>query len=151
MGSGVAAVPVTDRVGRATAAFEQALREAPDVDLSWIDHPLRDDGWELAPDVLRLLWALVGSLRPQHVLEFGSGVSTLVLARASVHAGGGTVTSVDHDPAFALATAELLTPDDKDVVALADRAPRGSRPYGSASAGVFGRRLTPRLVSTLPI
>ena len=105
------------RVERAAEAFERAVREAPSVDLSWIGQPLRVDGWELAPDVLQLLWSLVHALRPRHVLEFGSGLSTLVLARASARIGC-VVSAVDNDPVFARATAERLSPEDAEVVAL---------------------------------
>ena len=105
------------RVERAAEAFERAVRDAPSVDLSWIGRPLREDGWELAPDVLRLLWSLVHSLQPRHVVEFGSGLSTLVLARAAAPTGC-VVSSVDHDPTFARATAERLSPEDAEVVTL---------------------------------
>ena len=36
-------------------AIEQALREAPQVDLSWIEPPPTADGWTLAPDALRFV------------------------------------------------------------------------------------------------
>jgi len=108
----------SDRVERASSAFEQAVRGAPDVDISWIGRPLAEDGWELAPDVLRLLSALVGVLRPRHVLEFGSGVSTLVFARAASQLADCAVTSVDHDPRFAEATEALLATEDARVVSL---------------------------------
>jgi predicted O-methyltransferase YrrM len=99
----------TDRVAVALAALHDALHDAHAVDLSFIEQPLDEHGWAGAPDLLRFLHALVRSLEPRHVLEFGSGVSTLVLA----HAAAGledpcAITSVDHDPRFAAATAELL-------------------------------------------
>ena len=89
-----------DRVAHASEALEDALQAARTVDLSWLGRPLTDDGWELASDTLRLLTALVERLRPRHVIEFGSGVSTLVLARAAARSGGCRITSVDHDPRF---------------------------------------------------
>src|SRR5437879_315222 len=36
-------------------AIEEALREAPQVDLSWIVPPPTADGWTLAPDALRFV------------------------------------------------------------------------------------------------
>jgi predicted O-methyltransferase YrrM len=108
----------SDRVEQALSALEQAVRGAREVDISWIGKPLAEDGWELAPDVLRLLSALVAALRPRHVLEFGSGVSTLVLARAAAQLGDCAVTSVDHDPKFAVATEAMLGAEGTSIVSL---------------------------------
>jgi Methyltransferase domain len=114
----VAEAPRVDRVGQAASALDEALRAAPGVDLSWVGRPLAEDGWEAAPDLLRLLFALVERLRPKHVLEFGSGLSTVVLARAASTVPGCVVTSIDHDPAFAAATAALLANHGDRVVVL---------------------------------
>ena len=108
----------SDRAERAIAAFERAIRAAPEVDISWIGRPLSEDGWELAPDVLRLLSSLVSIVRPRHVVEFGSGLSTVVLARAASQLSGCKVSSIDHDPTFARATAAMLDPEDAAVVSL---------------------------------
>jgi predicted O-methyltransferase YrrM len=71
------------------------------VDLSWIEPPPTWDGWTLAPDTLGFLVRLVERLRPRHVLEFGTGLSTRVLARAcSALTPPGRLSSVDHDPEF---------------------------------------------------
>ena len=78
-----------DRVVRSREALHEALDAAPS-------------------DLLRLLPALVSTLQPRHVLEFGSGVSTAVLARAATELGDCAVTSVDHDPRFFGATHERL-------------------------------------------
>jgi hypothetical protein len=112
----VAEAPRVDRVGHAVSALDEALRTAPDVDLAWVGRPLAENAWEAAPDLLRLLFALVGTLRPKHVLEFGSGLSTVVLARAASTVPGCVVTSFDHDPAFAAATAGLLADHGDSVV-----------------------------------
>jgi len=104
----VAEASRVDRVGHAVSALDEALRRAPDVDLGWVGRPLAENAWEAAPDLLRLLFALVGTLRPKHVLEFGSGLSTVVLARAASTVSGCVVTSIEHDPEFAAATSALL-------------------------------------------
>ena len=78
-----------DRVVRSREALLEALDAAPS-------------------DLLRLLPALVATLQPRHVLEFGSGVSTAVLARAATELGDCAVTSVDHDPQLIAATSELI-------------------------------------------
>jgi predicted O-methyltransferase YrrM len=58
---------------------------------------------------LRFLANLVGALRPAHVLEFGSGFSTRVLARAcAATAPPGSVTSIESDPTFARKTLASL-------------------------------------------
>jgi predicted O-methyltransferase YrrM len=98
----------SERVARAVEALDVALREAPAVDLEWLDESLADDSWALAPDALRLLAALVAELRPRHVVEFGSGASTVVLAYAAAYSGGSVISSVDHDPAYLARTAKLL-------------------------------------------
>ena len=83
------------------SALKQALAEMSRVDLSWIQPPPTSDGWTLAPDALRLVTRIVETLRPRHVLELGSGLSTRVLARAAGNLGNGAViSSVDHDPQY---------------------------------------------------
>jgi predicted O-methyltransferase YrrM len=98
----------SERVARAVEALDVALREAPAINLEWLDESFADDGWALAPDALRLLAALVAELRPRHVVEFGSGVSTLVLAHAAASSDGSAISSVDHDPVYVARTAKLL-------------------------------------------
>jgi predicted O-methyltransferase YrrM len=98
----------SERVARAVEALDVALHEAPAINLEWLDESYADDGWALAPDALRLLAALVAELRPRHVVEFGSGVSTLVLARAAASSDGSAISSVDHDPVYVARTATLL-------------------------------------------
>jgi predicted O-methyltransferase YrrM len=83
-------------------AVDTALADRRPLDLSWIQPPPTDDGWSLAPDALRFCARLIQTLQPQHVLEFGSGVSTeLLLHAASDVPVRPCVTSIDHDPEFA--------------------------------------------------
>src|SRR5262249_23859360 len=65
--------------------------------------------WALAPDALRLLASLVRHLRPRHVLEFGSGLSTQVLTWASQGLPDCRIASIDHDPEFSEAAARQLS------------------------------------------
>jgi predicted O-methyltransferase YrrM len=58
------------------------------------------DEYEISPDLARLLAGIVLRCRPDSVLEFGSGRSSLVMARALGAAGGGRLTSVENAPAF---------------------------------------------------
>jgi predicted O-methyltransferase YrrM len=59
----------------------------------------RDD-YEVSPDLARVLAGIVLTLHPRSVLEFGSGRSSLVIARALSAAGGGRLTSVENAPEF---------------------------------------------------
>src|SRR5438093_47847 len=83
-------------------AIAEAQADFAGVDLSWIEPPPVDDGWTLAPDALRFITSLVQHLKPRHVLEFGSGLSTRVLARACTELKPKcAISSVDHDSEFA--------------------------------------------------
>ena len=87
-------------------AVERALAESAQVDLSWIVPAPTAEGWTLAPDALRFVTKIVEVLRPRHILELGSGLSTRVLSRA----GGALsprclISSVDHDPQYNWETA----------------------------------------------
>src|ERR1700675_4756096 len=57
--------------------------------------------WTLPVDEQRFLANLIAHLKPQHILEFGSGTSTHVLARAVAQLDTPCcITSVEHDPDF---------------------------------------------------
>jgi len=58
------------------------------------------DEYEISPDLARLLAGIVLMHRPRSVLEFGSGRSSLVIARALSAVGGGRLTSVENAPEF---------------------------------------------------
>ena len=117
-GAGIEAT-LPRRASRATSMLEEALRDAPAVDLSWIERPLGENGWELAPDLLRLLAALVARVKPRHIVEFGSGLSTLVFAYAAARSGECLISSIDHDPKFSRASLDALaTAEGADLVSL---------------------------------
>lgn len=65
-------------------------------------------GWAASADVLVLLHQLVRDERPQHVLECGSGVSTLVLAYALQDIEGASLVTLEHDRRYLSDTGELL-------------------------------------------
>jgi predicted O-methyltransferase YrrM len=58
------------------------------------------DEYEISSDLARLLARTVLTCRPGSVLEFGSGRSSLVIARALSAVGGGRLTSVESAPEF---------------------------------------------------
>lgn len=76
---------------------------------AWVEQPVRQDvldrvgsheEWVVSARMADLLTRLVEDLRPQRILEFGAGRSSLALAAALQTAGGGRLTSVEHEPAY---------------------------------------------------
>lgn len=61
-----------------------------------------------SPDFLHGIATRVHRLQPTHVVECGSGLSTLVLAYALRNNGAGRVTALEHLDEFASATASLI-------------------------------------------
>lgn len=75
------------------------------------DHGCGDDrgGWPMAGDAVGLLTALVAELRAAHVVEFGSGRSTVALAQAAARLPvPGAVTVIENDPEVYGATRAAL-------------------------------------------
>lgn len=66
-------------------------------------------GWAASPDFLSILARHVFQARPKVILECGSGVSTVVLARACELNGTGRVYSLEHVAEFAERTRSELT------------------------------------------
>ncbi len=66
-------------------------------------------GWAGSPDFLLALARHVLAERPLAVLECGSGVTTVVIARALQKNGHGHLWSLDHDARFADATRREIT------------------------------------------
>jgi hypothetical protein len=90
--------PAIDAARRAVAG---ALADSSAADLAWIQPPPEDDGWTLAADALRFLARLVRRLKPLHVMELGSGLSTRALVRfTQTLKPPCRITSIDHDPEF---------------------------------------------------
>lgn len=61
--------------------------------------PLRR--WALSPDALAIILRELRAWERPHVLEFGSGSSTIAIAAALKARGAGLLTSIEHDPKFA--------------------------------------------------
>ena len=104
--------------GPASAAAKAALDAARDaldlVDLSWLEPEGERDAWTLADDTLRFVTCLTGHLRPRRVVEFGSGVSTRVLAAACARLDEpATVVALENDPVFERRTSEALGADGR--------------------------------------
>lgn len=71
--------------------------------------PLAPSGdWAASADFLRHLVERILTIRPRVVVEFGSGVSTLVTAYALERIGAGRLLSIDHDADYAAVTRARL-------------------------------------------
>ena len=68
--------------------------------------PMR--GWAASPDFLLTAYQAARRSRPLLVVECGSGVSTLIMARALQQNGEGQILTLDHDGVFAQKTRDLL-------------------------------------------
>ena len=83
--------------------------------LAWLQHrlaikgqlpPLR--GWAMSPDVLLRLHTHIMATRPQVIVEFGSGASTLVIADALRQNGTGKLISIEHSDHYGVQTLGTL-------------------------------------------
>ncbi len=120
------------------AAIDRALARQRTKDLSWIEPPPRQDDWTLAPDALRLLIALVEELRPRHVVEFGAGLSTRVLAHACAKAAPfASITSIENDPTHAALVAEQVERDGQGAMVTGVTATLVTRPCSGRLRPVY--------------
>ena len=68
--------------------------------------PLRN--WAVSPDTARVLHALIKTYRPHHVLECGSGASSVMLGHLRLAGLVEQVTSLDHEPVYFELTRQRL-------------------------------------------
>ena len=71
------------------------------------DLPLELGGWAADAVLIHNAVRLIAETRPRFVLECGSGTSTVVIARC-LRAYGGRIVSLEHDPAYAGRTSEMV-------------------------------------------
>lgn len=88
----------------ASGQFDDALLRAfhdssGDADIEAI-FPPGENGWAISKPLGLFLARAVLQLERRSVLEFGAGCSSRVLATALARAGGGRLTSVEHQPEF---------------------------------------------------
>lgn len=96
-------------VEHANAAISWAMADDAEIDLSWIPGSA-SRSWAMAEDGLRFLTRVARAVRPRHVIEYGSGVSTALLLRESYEGGlGFHVSSVEHDPRYARETMRIVS------------------------------------------
>ena len=65
-------------------------------------------GWAASPDFLNILYDRIRRHGLTTIVECGSGVTTLVAARALQQAGNGRILSLEHDAHYASATEDAL-------------------------------------------
>jgi predicted O-methyltransferase YrrM len=98
-------------------------------------------GWAGSPDLLLTLVTLVRKYKPKTIVELGSGVSTLVLAKSVGR--GGKVISVDNSEEYAGYTRELLKDHGirnvQIIVAPLKKYPGGSEWYDLAKLKTIRR------------
>lgn len=83
-----------------------------------LDAPLQPAReWAMSPDILRLIAELIAKRKPLLVVEFGSGLSTVIAARLLQRNGHGLLISLEHDKAFAERTLADLRQHRADDVA----------------------------------
>ncbi|MCK5771577.1 class I SAM-dependent methyltransferase [Algiphilus sp.] len=136
-----------DRVTREQYRTLRAQHEAALDARRVIDHgafPLpRAGGWAASSDLLALLGELTLARRPAHIVELGSGLSTVFLAELLRRHGRGRITSIDHEAHYAEQTRERLRArglDDLVTVVcapIAEQAVDGQR-YPWYDAGALG-------------
>ena len=76
-------------------------------DLGYLSDP-RYGEWRLEKDVCQLIGKYCEEYRPEHVLEFGSGLSTLILAHEAEKGNVKKIWSIDHQKNFPGHPGEIL-------------------------------------------
>jgi predicted O-methyltransferase YrrM len=107
---GLARGPQGLRAARRINGRREAMLDALVARLGWTRDDLpATDGWAGSPGLLLTLVDEVEQAQPRLVVEFGSGLSTLVLARAlALHVPGARLLSFDHEAGFAEITRRRL-------------------------------------------
>ena len=90
-------------------------------------------GWAASPELVSTLVRLIQDHRPLHVLELGSGASTVVMAYALERLGAGRVTAVDHDDQYAAETQRELSAHGLEAFASVVTAPLANQAMDGTS------------------
>ncbi len=100
-------------VAAARRAVGYAMAHFRSFDLDVVTPRPKAGAWSIDAESLGFLVALLERVQPEHVLEFGSGLSTRVLAWAQRRSDTGFgITSVDHDESFLEQTRRRLDAQD---------------------------------------
>jgi predicted O-methyltransferase YrrM len=104
--------------------------------------PLRADDWSLARPALELVLAAVDGGRHE-VVECGSGLSTVLIARRLRELGAGHVHSLEHDEGFAAACRRQL--ERESLTGLAEVIEAPLRTHPASGVGWYDRDALTRL------
>jgi predicted O-methyltransferase YrrM len=113
--------------------------------------PLDFSGWAADPVTVHNAVRLVVETRPGLVVECGSGNSTVVIARCLRALGRGRMISLDHDPAYARRTAELLRLHGVDDLVTVVGAPLVAREADGQVVQWYGPQYEPLLDGPIDI
>jgi predicted O-methyltransferase YrrM len=103
-------------------------------DLLKLEHPLRPTRHVAAgPDFLVELVRIIDREQPRHVLEMGSGVSTVVMAARLRMVGTGTLVALEHDEKYAELTRQELRLHGLHEVATVIHAPLSEVTIGTST------------------
>ena len=95
----------------------RSVQAAAGVDLRAFALPRKASAWVLPEDTLRVMVSLVEQLKPSHILEFGVGLSTRVLAQAMARLEHTCrLSCVDHDAAYIRSAREELPGEFREGV-----------------------------------
>lgn len=108
--------------------------------------PLPWSDWSLDRDALDLILAEIDAGRHQ-ILECGSGVSTIVIARQLAELGTGSVTALEHDAAWAAEIRSRLEAEQLTERARIVEAELTSHPLAQAGCGWYD----PMALDELPV
>ena len=106
----------------------QAVAEMDKVNVSRLEHP---GSWALDPASCRFLAAFARSLGARRVLEFGSGFSSLMLAREIEKLEGNLLLSIDDSPHYSALAKEAFETSDCGAKAEFRVAPLRPKLYGT--------------------
>lgn len=115
------------------------------------DLPLDFGRWAADPVMVHNAVRLVVETRPGLVVECGSGNSTVVIARCLRALGRGRIISLDHDPAYARRTTELLQLYAVDDLATVVAAPLMAREANGQVVQWYGPQYEPLLEEPIDV
>lgn len=80
-------------------------------------------GWAATPEHALIIFEEIKNNKPQHLLELGSGVSTIIAAYGLEQNSSGSILSLDHDSGYAEKTTKQLQVHRLDEIAEVKYAP----------------------------
>lgn len=82
-------------------------------------------GWAATPELALRVLDEIKELQPDHIVELGSGISTIIASYGLRQNGKGSITSLDHDEAYAQKTRKQIKKHGLEDIAHIHYAPLG--------------------------